>query len=288
MNQPSTASIDQLLDQIESDRTIFDLAHMHRRLDALDQLDQLDTGDSPFHLRAGSLRARLEGINSRLFLSLRNRILSGDDPAGLLQWISAFGVEASGHTEGPARGIGYDYLDDLVSGILQFAEPSVDSNLRLPDPEMVFYQPTPARHILSLVSTLTPSDVLIDLGSGLGHVTLLAAILTRAHSIGIEIEPAYVATAQAAAASLHLTRATFLLEDVRTADLSRGTVFHLYSPFTGSIFTTVLERLRRQSTLRPIRICTLGPCTPQVALEPWLNSTSPPVEDQVVTFHPAK
>jgi hypothetical protein len=62
---------------------------------------------------------------------------------------------------------GYDYLDELISGVLQFEELSAEV-VRL-ESEMVSYGPTPARHILDLIgrTTLTERDFLIDLGSGL-------------------------------------------------------------------------------------------------------------------------
>src|SRR5436190_1323902 len=87
------------------------------------------------------------------------------------------------------------------------------------------------------------STNLFDLGSGLGHVALLAFMLTGVRSFGIEVEAAYVASAQACAHSLQLYHVRFIHEDARAADLSIGTVFYLYSPFSGSILADVLHRL---------------------------------------------
>jgi predicted RNA methylase len=154
---------------------------------------------------------------------------------------------------------------------------------------MVFYQPTPVRHILHLItaSALSKAGFFVDLGSGLGHVPLLASMLTGVRRLGIEVEAAYVASAQECAQSLHLSRVRFNQEDARMADLSCGTVFYLYSPFTVSILAVVLERLRKESTRRPIKICTFGPCTCTVAQESWLQASALPDPRQTTVFKPS-
>jgi trans-aconitate methyltransferase len=151
---------------------------------------------------------------------------------------------------------------------------------------MVFYQPTPARHILRFIqlSALSASDALVDLGSGLGHVSILASILTGAQCIGIEAEQAYVETARECARSLQLKRVTFVRQNAIEADLAAGTVFYLYTPFTGETLKTMLGRLQKESGERPITICTLGPCTSNVAREPWLSTSSQPDPDQITCF----
>jgi 16S rRNA A1518/A1519 N6-dimethyltransferase RsmA/KsgA/DIM1 with predicted DNA glycosylase/AP lyase activity len=126
--------------------------------------------------------------------------------------------------------------------------------------------------------------VLVDIGSGLGHVPLLASILTSARSIGIELEATYVERARQSAESLNLNRVTFIQQDARAADLSTGTVFYLYTPFTGSILSSVLSRLRREAAARPIRICTYGPCTSVIAEEAWLEAAAAPMPQRVALF----
>lgn len=68
----------------------------------------------------------------------------------------------------PLSGLGFDCRDELLSGVLQLREPS-EPNLQL-SREMVFYQPTPVRHILHLIATtaLAEDDFFVDVGSGLG------------------------------------------------------------------------------------------------------------------------
>jgi predicted RNA methylase len=140
--------------------------------------------------------------------------------------------------------------------------------------EMVPYQPTPVRHILHLIAAaaVAEDDVFVDLGSGLGHVPLIVSMLTGARSLGVEVQAAYVASARKSAQSLHLSRVQFTAHDARDADLS--TVFYLYSPFKGSILAEVLSALRRESMRRPLKICSLGPCTHRISNETWLRAST--------------
>jgi Histone methylation protein DOT1 len=227
------------------------------------------------HLRAKAIYTRLEAANFELYRAIRRGIQQGAGPDILLHWA---------HQSGLAKGEGYDYLDELIIGLLQFEEPAPEV---VPlGAEMVPYQPTPARHIFDLISrtALTDRDVLIDLGSGLGHVPLLASICTSARSIGIELESAYTYCARRSAQGLNLNNVTFLQQDARTADLSVGTVFYLYTPFTGTILRAVLDSLRREAASRQIRICTFGPCTPTIAREEWLQAIGPIDTDRVAIF----
>ncbi len=283
-----------VLSGLEADSSLAELEQLRERLDVLDLLDagfgDFDLGPSGderhdrIYRRVKAIRTRLEAINANLYRSIRSEIMNGAQGRALLRWIQD---PASRAREIPVPGQAYDYRDELLSGILQLREPS-DANL-YPAREMVFYQPTPVRHILRLImaSALSEADVLVDLGSGLGHVSLLASMLTGVQSFGIEVKAAYAASAQECAQRLRQSRVRFIPEDARTADLSIGTVFYLYSPFTGSILADVLERLRNESTNREIKICTLGPCTCTVAKESWLMATALPDQHQITVFERA-
>jgi H2-forming N5,N10-methylenetetrahydromethanopterin dehydrogenase-like enzyme len=109
-------------------------------------------------------------------------------------------------------------------------------------------------------------------------------MLAGARSVGVEVEAAYVASARECAESLNLAGVEFIHEDARACDLSGGTVFYLYSPFTGSMLAEVLERLREESMLRPIKICTLGPCTCVIARERWVTARERPDPGQITVF----
>jgi Histone methylation protein DOT1 len=277
---------------LEADSSLFEPEQLRERLIALDNLDAGFGGfdsesstrctDSRIHKRAKALRTRLETANAELYESVRSDIVRGGQPRALLQWLQD--PASKNESKIPLPGLGFDYQDELVSGVLQLREPS-EPNLQR-SPEMVPYQPTPVRHILHLIAAtaLAEDDVFVDLGSGLGHVPLLVSMVTGAQSLGIEVQAAYVASARECAQRLHLSRVRFIPQDAREADLSSGTVFYLYSPFNGSILTDVLSALRMESTRRSIKICSLGPCTRTVANETGLKASAPPDTGRITVF----
>lgn len=271
------------LAQKSADATLFEPAQLRERMEALDDLDAL-IPDSPLirvdalYARAVALREKLEAANSAVYAAIRDEIRRGAGEEHLRHWI-----EQCGSAGAPRPGLGYDHLDELVAGVLGLREPAGESVLA---PEMVFYQPTPVRHILEMLqlSELAGDDVLIDLGSGLGHVPMLASILAGVRAIGIEIDPAYVRGARECAANLGLDRVTFLAQDARDADLSTGAVFHLYTPFTGGMLRAVLDRLRGEAEQRAICVCTLGPCAAAAVEERWLSPCSAVDSERITCF----
>ncbi len=279
---------DAFLARLEADASLLDSEQVRERLDVLDALDVRFGNvervgretDRRIHRRAAAIRSRLEAVHAELCGSIRSAMMCGDHPFALLRWIE----DSTGDEGNPAPGLGFDFRDELLGDVLQFREPSAANLDRVP--ERMFYQPTPVRHILRLIraSGLTADDVLVDLGSGLGHVSLVASMLAGARSVGVEVEAAYVASARECAESLNLAGAEFMHEDARACDLSSGTVFYLYSPFTGSMLAEVLERLREESTRRPITICTLGPCTCVIARERWVTARDRPDPGQITVF----
>lgn len=259
-----------LIDDLERAPSLLEPEQLRQRMDALDRLEShLAWAPSEHRDRIRRLCDGLEEANQRLYQSIRRDIQRGRGAERLLEWARAVGTDPS--AEPKIDGDSYDHVDTLLSGVLQMEEPA--SEIAEPDAEMVFYQPTPARHILELIkrTELQERDVLIDLGSGLGHVPLLAAISTGARCIGIEWEAAYVACARRCAVALNLSNVTFVQQDARATDLSAGTVFYLYTPFKGAMLSDMLAMLRREADTREIRICTLGPCTLAVAQESWLE-----------------
>ncbi len=300
--------LQHLVEHLENDSSLMEPNELRRRLDALDRLDvyfpnsaELVAGAeaiaTELHRRARAICARLEAVNCELYETIRCEIRRGIRPDTLLRWVNASRVNASQvnasrlhaspeieEVTAPPSGIHYDYLDELISGALQFEEPKGGYVQR--DSDMVFYQPTPARHIFHMIAltALTASDVLVDLGSGLGHVPLLVSMCTGASSVGIEVEATYIERARQCAQRLNLNRVAFIQQDARAADLSGGTVFYLYTPFTGSTLRCVLNLLRREAATRRIRICTYGPCTSLIAEEPWLVATAAPATDRIAVF----
>jgi hypothetical protein len=272
-----------LIGELEQDRSLDEPQHLRQRFEALDHLDAYLPDGQPIgtalHRRARAIYAELESVNSRLYEAIRRDIQGGAGGARLLEWMPDWNDAANliNHT-------GYDYLDELISGVLQFEDPSPE--LVQLESEMVSYQPTPARHIFDLIgrTALTERDFLIDLGSGLGHVTLMASICTSVSCTGIELEPSYVDCARKSARSLNLNNVTFIQGDARAADLSDGTVFYLYTPFMGTILRDVLNSLRQETVRREIRVCTFGPCTRVVAEEQWLSFIGALETDRIAIF----
>jgi hypothetical protein len=269
-----------LIAELTQDPSLDEPDRLRERVDALDRLEAylMDApgradGERPsrdeIYDRAEEIFSRLEAVNFELYQAIRHEIQQGAGRYRLLQW--ARGAPADDGGSSRSNGENYDFLDALVSGVLQFEQPAAE--VALPGPEMVPYQPTPARHIFDLIdrANLTERDVLVDVGSGLGHVPLLFAICTGARGIGIEREASYVDCARRCASALNLANVTFIQQDARDADYSSGTVFYLYTPFTGTILRSVLDSLRREAASREIRVCTFGPCTQTVAEEEWLD-----------------
>lgn len=272
------------LDALARDGTLESADRWRSRAEALDWLDSLSPvlswdGAGGVADRAQALRARLERADATLGRRLRAAIRAGHGPALFRRW--------QRESREPIEGEHYDALDELLACILRLADPGAAS--RPLEPEMVFYQPTPARHALDMLarSRLGPRDVLVDLGSGLGHVPMLASICTGARAVGVEWQPSHVQVARRAARALGLHDVEFRAQDARDADLSGGTVFFLYTPFVGSVLRTVLDALRDEGTQRPIKVCTFGPCTRLVADETWLCTDEPVRADRVAVFQAA-
>lgn len=275
-------ALQSLISGLEQDRALRRPNRLRARNDVLDRLEPwrsfgLPPGAPPEPAIEAALRDRietlcveLEAVDERLYRSIRQDIRRGVGARRLLEWVCSADPDRNAETR--LSGDSYDWLDALVSGVLRIDEPT--SQLAGLAAEMVFYQPTPARHVFDMLarSGLGRHDVLVDLGSGLGHVPLLASICTGARCIGIEWEVAHVECARRCAQALNLDQVTFVQGDVRAADLSVGTVFYLYTPFEGAMLREVLDLLRTQASRREIRICALGPCIATVAQERWLQA----------------
>lgn len=239
--------------------------HVVDRLDAL----AAAAGESPalaaLRRSAERLRRRLEAADRRLFRRLRAEIRAGALRGAALRDVLVTCV-GPGDDEG-----GYDSLDSFVNGLLGVA--GVPEETRAREPEMVAYYKTPARVVLRVIELtgLAERDVFYDLGSGLGHAPMLAHLLAGARAVGVEVEPAYCAAARASARGLALAGVTFVQADARAVPYDDGTVFFLYSPFTGAMLQAVLDRLRDEARRRPISVAAFGPCLPALARQPWLT-----------------
>lgn len=285
-----TNYLHRLVARWEPDSCLLKAGRLRSRIQLLDELDAylvdphsgdsiVDAHEGPVLERARALQSRIEALNSAVYRAIRGKIRQGVQPARLRRWLRMYGYE----TGVPAPGLGYDDLDELMSGVLELREPV---NPGIHGPEMVFYQPTPARHILNLieVSAISDVDVLVDLGAGLGQVPIFASMLAGCRGIGVELESAYIQSARECADRLALNRVAFVQQDAREADLSAGSVFYLYTPFTGTILSAVAARLKKEAENRKIRVCTLGPCTEVFAAETWVTPIGTPHTDRITCF----
>jgi hypothetical protein len=219
---------------------------------------------------AEMVKSQLEETNKNLFQKLRANIRSGHcTGAELRRQLAEYA--GCNPTERGQDDIGYDSLDAFLSGLLLIEGTPGETKER--QPEMVFYQPTPARIVLELIerASLKKEDVFYDLGSGLGQVSMLVNLLSGARAKGVEFEPAYCDYARRCAKELNLSQVEFINADAREVDYSDGTVFFMYTPFEGRLLQEVLEKLKGESRKRKIRVCTYGACTLQVSRQSWLK-----------------
>lgn len=93
------------------------------------------------------------------------------------------------------------------------------------------YVPTPpdvVTRMLELAGT-GPDDVVYDLGCGDGRIVIAAAREFGARGVGVDIDPALIDTARAAARAAGVEdRVSFRVEDALTTNLSEATVVTLY------------------------------------------------------------
>ncbi|MGZ3833014.1 MAG: SAM-dependent methyltransferase [Mucilaginibacter sp.] len=277
------------IEAIENDASLFDEKNFEQRLEAIDfiefqiidhvgaLLQKADQADELVALQSRAEKAvtELKEIDSNLFKKLQAAIRIGRYKGkAFKELIGAYTNLNLADTEHQQEA-GYDHLDLFINGL--FPLQNMPEQTKELEPDMVFYQKTPARVVFELAekADLKQDDVFFDLGSGLGQVGMLVNLLRGATTVGVEFEPAFRDYASACAAELNLSKVTFINTDARQADYSSVTVFFMYTPFKGEILREVLELLRQESLRRKIRIITYGPCTAEIASQSWLDTAAP-------------
>lgn len=178
---------------------------------------------------------------------------------------------ASGALRGAAlldalRAVPWVERDAWVDELLGIEPPPPDG------PELprggVPYLPCGIDEIVAMVEAVpvVPDDELVDLGSGLGRVVMLAHLLSGARTRGIEIQGPLVDRARARCAALGLSAVAFVHGDAAAAELD-GSVFFLYAPFGGDTLARVMRRLEGVAQRRPVAIAAVGLELPDA---PWL------------------
>ena len=146
--------------------------------------------------------------------------------------------------------------------------------------DCVPYLPCSVDALLRVVehAGVQPSDVFVDVGSGLGRAAALVHLLTGAPAIGLEIQRALVQASRELTARMKLSRLSFVEGDAArlTGYIVIGSVFFLNCPFSGERLKRVLDELEAIARTRPIRVCCVDlPLPPRpwltLASEPWVN-----------------
>ncbi|MDR6568976.1 hypothetical protein [Chitinophaga ginsengisegetis] len=269
--------------ETEKNPALYQEHEFDKRIEAIDfidfqvlgRIDELLPGtDQPDQLillrnRAEKIKAKLEEIDVNLFQQLQQTIkAAGYTTNGFKNLVNEYVDTSSEET-------GYDNLDIFINGLSPLQ--TMPEQTRDLEPEMVYYQKTPARIVFELAEKthFVKEDIFFDIGAGLGQVAILVHLLTGIPTRGIELEPAFCDYAGDCAAALCLPDVIFTNVDAREADYSEGTVFFMFTPFRGEIMQEVLAILKKESLQRKIRIITYGPCTARVALESWLYFATP-------------
>ncbi|AKV00396.1 hypothetical protein AKJ09_07059 [Labilithrix luteola] len=132
------------------------------------------------------------------------------------------------------------------------------------------YLPCAVDEVLAMVRDvpIRPKDRLVDLGSGLGRVLILAHLLTGASACGVEIQEPLVRRARARCEALDLDRIEFVEANAAEVDLD-GTVFFLYAPFNGHLLSRVVARLEHVARRRSIVVCAVDL---ELRNVPWLSA----------------
>ncbi len=218
-----------------------------------------------------SLHQKLSQCHQTLFRKIRSEIQTQQHTrAALRQRLTQFTSYQSGQMHS-----GEDGLNEVLNGILQLETLPTAS---VPGTsEMVHLEFAPARAILDMLDQLVlqNDDVFYDLGSGLGHVAILVNLLTGVVCKGVEYDPLFCQMAQQSVQELGLANVHFVAGDARTAVYDDGTIFFMFTPFTGQILADVLARLEVESQSRAITLCTYGTVTLDVAELAWLDCRDP-------------
>jgi hypothetical protein len=157
-----------------------------------------------------------------------------------------------------------DLRDHFVEELLDIAYTDGPSS-----PEYVPSHVAEILHAFDAVD-LGPGDTLIDVGSGLGKVVMLAGMLTGARARGIELDATLAERSRRSATALGLDDVTFEAADALGADIADGTVFFLYIPFSGAVLERFLDRLRPLAGSRRLRVCAAA------VDAPWLRPIAEP------------
>jgi SAM-dependent methyltransferase len=182
-------------------------------------------------------------------------------------------------------GVPPDARDAWLDRVLGLGAPPDDG------PELprgcVPYLPCGVDALIEIVDTaeVGPTDVFVDVGSGVGRAIALVHLLTGAAVIGIEIQSGLVQAARdvARVVSSRISNVNGDAVDL-TGRMMIGSVFLLYCPFSGERLRQVLIDLEAIAQTRPIRVCCVDLPLPACA---WL-ATDPGPSGSVTVHRSAR
>jgi hypothetical protein len=163
-----------------------------------------------------------------------------------------------------------DARDGWLDRVLGLGEPP-DDEAELPR-GCVPYLPCGVDALIEVIDSaeVGPTDVFVDVGSGVGRAMALVHLLTDAAAIGIEIQSRLVQAARDVARVVSSRISNVHGDAVAlTGGIVIGSVFFLYCPFSGERLQQVLGELEAIAQTRPIRVCCVDVALPACA---WLTA----------------
>lgn len=237
-------------------------------VDAIVRMEWARSPDAGQRAELAKLHAALRGAARRSHADLRQKIAQGRLRAGTLRQL---------FDEVPRF-----ERDHFVEEVLGIAYPPLEEPALLTSEHMT-YAPSGYEEIVHAfdLTRLGPGRRLLDLGSGLGKVVVLAALLTGAESSGVECDARLCEQGMAAAIDVGAPSVRLRPGDARDASSADADVVFMYLPFAGEALARVMERLRadaQRTAVRPRFLCT-GPVDlaryPELeavgAAKSWLN-----------------
>jgi 23S rRNA (uracil1939-C5)-methyltransferase len=159
-------------------------------------------------------------------------------------------VPHEGHDGSPAD----DYLDALfgTSRLSYESSDAAHANVNLG---------SRAARVSDFLTVTRPGarDVVFDLGSGSGKLANTVAASAVTSVLGVELLGAAVADANGSARAIGLSNVAFHEADVRDVDLSAGSIFYLYFPFSGAVASAVAQTLGGLARRKAVCIYASGP-----------------------------
>ncbi len=128
------------------------------------------------------------------------------------------------------------------------------------------------------LAQVRPTDVVIDVGSGVGRAALLVRLLTGASVVGIEVQPALVAQSREHLRQMNVSGVCVI--EGEAAKLARyvvtATTFFLYCPFSGSRLNHFLDGIAGIAKTHALRICSVDL---ELPLRSWFQRLRSPHPD---------